>query len=150
MAGYKDDYSMSNNAADAYEAGEKPLSKWTKNNIIATVGKDVIDRNPQLKALNLKELRAIFLTQDGWHHTSKFYNETNFYACHTLQDIKDSSEDTISELYIQPPYPHPVANVFASVGSPEAVKFREEFENWKKKMKNLEQIVQAIADGTIR
>ena len=30
MTGYKNDYSMSNNAAAAYENGEKPLSKWTK------------------------------------------------------------------------------------------------------------------------
>jgi len=29
MSGY-DGYSMSNNAVDAYENGEKPISKWTK------------------------------------------------------------------------------------------------------------------------
>lgn len=29
MAGYSG-YSMSNNAVDAYESGEKPRSKWTK------------------------------------------------------------------------------------------------------------------------
>ena len=149
MAGY-DGYSMSNNARGAYANGERPLSKWTKKDIIATIGADVINRNPELKALNLKELRAIFLTQDGWHHTSKFYNETDFYACRTLQDIKDNPEDTISELYIQPPYPHPVANVFASIDSPEAIKFYAEFEDWKKKMKNLENIIQDIANGDIK
>ena len=150
MAGYKDDYSMSNNAADAYEAGEKPLSKWTKKNILAIVGQEVINRNPELKALNLKELRAIFLTQDGWHHTSKFYNETNFYACRTLQDIKDNPEDTISELYIQPPYKHPMVPVAASLDSREYKDFFNDLEDWEKQMKRLEYIIQDIADGTIK
>ena len=150
MAGYKDDYSMSNNAADAYEAGEKPLSKWTKKDIIATIGADVINRNPELKALNLKELRAIFLTQDGWHHTSKFYNETNFYACRTLQDIKDNPEDTISELYIQPPCKHPMVPVAASLDSREYKDFFNDLEDWEKQMKRLEYIIQDIADGTIK
>lgn len=149
MAGY-DGYSMSNNARYAYGNGEKPLSKWTKKDIIAIVGQDVIDRNPQLKALKLKELRAIFLTQDGWHHTSKFYNETNFYACRTLDDIKENPEDAIDDLYNLPPYPHPVAHAFASIDSPEAIQFYADFDEWKKKMKRLENIIQAIADGTIK
>lgn len=33
MAGYHN-YSMSNNAVQAYNTGEKPLSKWTKAVII--------------------------------------------------------------------------------------------------------------------
>lgn len=33
MAGYNG-FSMSNNAVAAYEDGEKPLSKWTKANIL--------------------------------------------------------------------------------------------------------------------
>lgn len=149
MAGYYN-YSMSNNAVAAYENGERPLSKWTKKDIIKTIGQDVIDRNPQLKALKAKELKAIFLTQTAWHHTSKFYNETNFYACRTLQDIKDNPEDTLLSLNSNAPYPQPVAHVFASVDSPEAVKFQEDFANWLKKMRRLEDIVQAIADGDIK
>jgi len=34
MAGYKG-YSMSNNAVDAYNNGEKPKSKWTKEEIVS-------------------------------------------------------------------------------------------------------------------
>lgn len=36
MAGYYN-YSMSNNAVSAYADGEKPLSKWTKSEIIETL-----------------------------------------------------------------------------------------------------------------
>lgn len=152
MAGYKDDFSMSNNAADAYEAGEKPLSKWTKKDIIAVVGKDVINRNPQLKALNLKELRAIFLTQDGWHHTSKMYNETNFYACRPLEDIKENPDNAIYDLSANAPYPQPHAPAKACFDSncAEAIKFRKDFNEWKNKMKKLEDIIQAIAAGEIK
>lgn len=35
MAGYYG-YSMSNNAVEAYENGEMPISKWTKKEIVGT------------------------------------------------------------------------------------------------------------------
>lgn len=31
MAGYADDFSMSNNAIDAYDRGLRPRSKWTND-----------------------------------------------------------------------------------------------------------------------
>ena len=36
MAGYNG-WSMSNNAIEAYENGEKPLSKWTKTDIFEAI-----------------------------------------------------------------------------------------------------------------
>lgn len=36
MAGYYK-YSMSNNAVKAYKQGEKPLSKWTKTEILSNI-----------------------------------------------------------------------------------------------------------------
>lgn len=36
MSGYKG-YSMSNNAVAAYSEGKKPMSKWTKSEILATL-----------------------------------------------------------------------------------------------------------------
>ena len=36
MAGYNG-FSMSNNAVEAYENGEKPLSKWRKSDILETI-----------------------------------------------------------------------------------------------------------------
>lgn len=77
MAGYCG-YSMSNNAVKAYNEGEKPLSKWSKKDIIEAVvvrEKTSID----ISVLTLKELRDEFLVYSSWHHTSKFYNQTEFY-----------------------------------------------------------------------
>ena len=34
MAGYADDFSMSNNAIDAYDRGLRPRSKWSKADIL--------------------------------------------------------------------------------------------------------------------
>lgn len=36
MSGYSG-YSMSNNAVDAYESGEKPRSKWTKKVLLSAI-----------------------------------------------------------------------------------------------------------------
>lgn len=80
-AGYHG-YSMSNNAVDAYENGEKPLSKWAKTDILSELHEigysdDVIQI---AKNLSLAELKSIFLYKSSWHHTSKMYNRTNFYS----------------------------------------------------------------------
>ena len=73
-------YSMSKNAADAYDSGEKPRSKWTKAEMLSLLE----DINPEIlekaKSLSVKELRNIFLISKGWHHTSKYFNTTDFYA----------------------------------------------------------------------
>lgn len=42
MSGYNG-WSMSNNAIAAYEDGEKPLSKWTKAEILDTIKKQEIE-----------------------------------------------------------------------------------------------------------
>lgn len=76
-----DGYSMSVNARNAYEAGEMPFSKWTKSEII----KRATEANnseilPIIEKLKLDTLKSEFLYNSGWHHTSKFYNKTDFYA----------------------------------------------------------------------
>ena len=76
MSGYSG-YSMSNNAIDAYENGEKPLSKWTKKEILNAVNE--INPNIDLSKLNLKILKSKLLEKTSWHHTSKKYNKTDFY-----------------------------------------------------------------------
>jgi hypothetical protein len=57
MAGYSD-YSMSNNAVDAYARGLRPASKI-----------------PGVPAALVRQ----YCRPDEWHHTSARYNETNFY-----------------------------------------------------------------------
>lgn len=105
MAGYYG-YSMSNNAVDAYLGGEKPLSKWTKAGILSAARDCVPDANDEgesfdeiisaLSALPLAVLRERLLVRSSWHHTSKLYNQTDFYMVDdnvcaelTKQDIQE-------------------------------------------------------------
>jgi len=78
-AGYSG-YSMSNNAVDAYENGEKPKSKWTKQDILSAVSEinpDIVD---DLKKISLPLLKDKLLYNSSWHHTSNYYNKTEFYS----------------------------------------------------------------------
>jgi hypothetical protein len=110
MAGYCG-YSMSNNAVDAYNSGEKPLSRWTKAEIIEGVQEAIKegDIEPKfdlenLKKLTLKSLKEVTLIYTSWHHTSNHFNETDFfsinvYALNELtnekieQIVKESKEE---------------------------------------------------------
>ena len=75
MSGYYG-YSMSNNAMAAYEAGLKPVSKWTRAELLEACG----DKSELVKPLTVAELRAVLLYRAEWHHTSSHYNRTDFYA----------------------------------------------------------------------
>lgn len=91
MAGYSG-FSMSNNAVNAYNNGEMPLSKWSKKIIIAAIEDLNINLNFDISLLNkltVKELRYHFLESAGWHHSSKFYNCVDFYKI---------NEDNLAEI----------------------------------------------------
>lgn len=82
-----DGKSMSNRARAAYELGEKPMSKWTKDEIIKAVNNYLYDEEPEtaisideIKALPAWLLRQEFLTCRSWHHTGALYNVTDFYG----------------------------------------------------------------------
>ena len=92
MAGYSG-FSMSNNAVIAYRNGEKPLSKWTKQEILDNCG----DKAILLNKLTLMELRDLLLYWCSWHHTSKKYNKTNFYAF-DFDKLEDINEEYINNL----------------------------------------------------
>ena len=86
MAGYKG-YSMSNNAISAYESGEKPFSKWTKSQIIEAIirANDSGGISLNMSISDLKRIPADlckrhFLQCSSYHHTSKYYNRTDFYS----------------------------------------------------------------------
>lgn len=92
MAGYHG-WSMSNNAVQAYEDGEKPLSKWTKKTLVYELA-DALDTEPEevekvLKPYALKEVKDKCLIYTGWHHTSSHYNRTSFYALDDFEDLTD-------------------------------------------------------------
>lgn len=99
MAGYNG-WSMSNNAVDAYENGEMPLSKWDKKAILDAIDYDDLELKcslEKIRALPLKILKAQFLEYTSWHHTSKFYNCTDFYSLN-IDYIKDLTDDDIDIL----------------------------------------------------
>ncbi|WP_310605297.1 hypothetical protein [Anaerosporobacter sp.] len=81
MAGYYG-FSMSNNAVQAYEDGEKSISKWTKSDILKAIKTAEIELQCSLsllKKLHVEDLREVALFQSSWHHTGTYYNETAFY-----------------------------------------------------------------------
>ena len=67
---------MSYSAGKAYENGEKPLSKWKKDEIL-----DLLSQKSELDftEMTLQMLKEFFLIKSGWHHTGKFNNKTPFY-----------------------------------------------------------------------
>lgn len=76
--GYLDDHSMSVNASEAYERGEMPLSRWTKERILQGIRRQVI-QGLHLKERPLEALKIYALEETCNHHTSKAYNSTMFY-----------------------------------------------------------------------
>lgn len=79
MAGYDWSKGMSNNAVNAYENGEKPLSKWTKKEILSEL-ENLGWNIENFKKFKVSDLKSELLEKSSWHHTSKFFNETNFYC----------------------------------------------------------------------
>ena len=77
-------HSMSRRAAEAYEDGEMPKSKWTKKAMVAAIQSycDEFDMSfdpDVLKGMHKDEVFERFFHESSWHHTSKFFNETDFY-----------------------------------------------------------------------
>ena len=100
MAGYHG-YSMSNNAVEAYESGEKPISKWTKAEIIEAIEEaieeaelELICSFEKLKKTPAKVLKDLCLSYSSWHHTSSHFNRTDFYSLN-FQKIARLTDDRI-------------------------------------------------------
>lgn len=77
-------WSMSRRALEAYENGEMPKSKWTKKAMVTAI-KDACDDldlvyDPAIEKMKKDDLFHTFLYNSSWHHTGKFFNETDFYA----------------------------------------------------------------------
>ena len=103
MAGYNG-FSMSNNAVAAYENGEKPLSKWTKTDILEGIEKAIIEEElilncslKSLKKLPAKVLKDICLKYSSWHHTSNHYNKTEFYSL-DYDEIEELTDEKIENI----------------------------------------------------
>jgi len=87
MAGYQR-YSMSNNAADAYESGKMPISKWTKSAILGAIREYLESCNNMAYYEKVKDMQwdrlVCFLKATERHNTSENYNKTTFYALDEL------------------------------------------------------------------
>ena len=110
MAGYHN-HSMSNNAIAAYAHGEKPLSKWRKRDILETAAEYMAEQGDTSAAQKLAWLRSMplallkirALRRSSWHHTSKHYNETDFYSLNEYFLDEMTEEDTQSDSAPEPP-----------------------------------------------
>lgn len=75
---------MSKNAVAAYEAGEMPKSKWTKRAILEAISGYCFENDlmmtEEAAKLTKAQLFEKYIEWSSWHHTSKFANETDFYA----------------------------------------------------------------------
>ena len=101
MAGYHN-YSMSNNAVNAYNNGEKPLSKWTKTEIIEQIN-NLVRNDELILVCNLNKLsklpatlmKSVCLMKTSWHHTSNRFNKTDFYSLDVehLENLTDEEID---------------------------------------------------------
>lgn len=94
-SGYKG-FSMSERAVEEYEKGNKPFSKWTKEDIIDTL-EDIEIENEKIELLKqypTKLLKEYFLKYCSWHHTSSKFNKTDFYKL----DFEEIEETSIEKL----------------------------------------------------
>lgn len=94
-SGY-DGWSMSKNASAAYECGEKPLSKWTKSEILSLIEDDYPETAKKLESVKRDVLRNHLLSYSGYHHTSSYFNSTDFYEI-DFDVIEDLTDEEIEE-----------------------------------------------------
>lgn len=103
-------FSMSENAVAAYNNGEMPMSKWSKKAILEAVEKNEDDRTLSFdfglfSKLTLSQLRK-FLTFSSWHHTSKEFNHTDFFAV-DFDALEELTDDKIKALLAEKPQKQP-------------------------------------------
>ena len=71
---------MSERAKEAYDNGERPMSKWNKWDILNELEYDLDDDTiAKLSKYSTQTLKNV-LEWTSWHHTGSYANETDFYA----------------------------------------------------------------------
>ena len=93
-----DGISMSWNARFAYAAGERPLSRWSKADIVESVRE--INPDIDISRLNLRTLKSKFLSQSCWHHTGMYYRRTYFYFVDDYY-VGELTQADVDELYAE-------------------------------------------------
>lgn len=77
-------------SAEASEArGSKPISKWTRDDLLDELLQDdsLEQFREELEGLSFAALKRVALYSDGWHHTGKFATPTDFYAVDSPSEI---------------------------------------------------------------
>lgn len=71
---------MSERAQEAYDNGERPMSKWNKWDILSELEYDLDDEAiVKLSKYSVQALKNVCLEWTSWHHTGSYANETDFY-----------------------------------------------------------------------
>lgn len=99
MKGY-DGYSMSNNAVSAYKDGEKPLSRWTKRDILNSIEESHAELKCTMSMLHkvpVNVLKEACLTYSSWHHTSSYFNRTEFYSL-DMDKVESLTDEDLNKL----------------------------------------------------
>lgn len=92
MAGYCYERGMSNNAVFAYECGRKPISKFTKSDLLTHEIDLTLDFVKWLAKKNIWETSE-------YHHTGgTWYNSTYFYDLEDLRELISNDDFNLSEL----------------------------------------------------
>lgn len=96
--------SMSVRAAEAYEQGEMPISRWTKTAIIQAVKGYCFDfdlaYDPDIENNTKAELVKEFLEYKSWHHSSRTAREVEFFGLNedaVCRSFEQMSEEQIIE-----------------------------------------------------
>lgn len=107
MAGY-DGCRMSNNAVAAYENGEMPISKWTKNEILKGI-EEKIENEELLLKCSFEKLKKVpkgalqehCLRLSSWHHTGGACRQTFFHELDSdkIEELTDKDLDDITSAY---------------------------------------------------
>lgn len=72
---------MSERAKEAYDNGERPMSKWNKWDILNELEYDLDDDTiAKLSKYSTQTLKNVCLEWTSWHHTGSYASETDFYA----------------------------------------------------------------------
>lgn len=96
MAGYYG-HSMSNNAVAAYSEGLRPISKWNKKDLIESAldSDGCAFSREELQNCTLAALKKFLLENKEWHHTSKHFNETDFWG---IDEDRVSNRKTLTKM----------------------------------------------------
>lgn len=94
-------YSMSNRACEAYENGEKPLSKWTKTEMLIEIKAYAKENGVPFTISVLQKapksvMADLVLRENSWHHTSSYCNATSFYFVDT-DKLDNLTDDKITD-----------------------------------------------------